>query len=164
MGYFKINTDGTIQSRSTQPSEEWLDLSLLATDEDGNYYDYYLAYLDDDTGLYEPDADTITSVANQSTYKATYNQALEDLTSADIQIAYHERSSSRAVATVYDWWAYQEALRDIASKSTDDEGNVTYSVNDISEETYKYTVDGVETDYTCSLDDDGYPIAPSTES
>ena len=36
--------------------------------------------------------------------------------------------------------------------------------NDISEETYKYTVDGVETDYTCSLDDDGYPIAPSTES
>ena len=44
------------------------------------------------------------------------------------------------------------------------ESNVTYSVNDISDNTYSYTVDGVENDYTCSLDDTGYPIAPSTES
>ena len=121
---------------------------------------------DEYTSITETEKDELLTVTytDEELAEITYNQALEDLTSTDIQIAYHERSSSRAVATVYDWWAYQEALRDIASKSTDDEGNVTYSVNDISEETYKYTVDGVKTDYTCSLDDDGYPIAPSTES
>ena len=120
-------------------------------------------YLSDSTVVDDDEITTAiatqTTYYNQATYKATYTQALEDLASADVQITYHNESSSRAVATIYDWYAYKEALRDIASKEDD-----VYRVNDISDNTYTYTVDGVKTDYTCSLDDDGYPIAPSTES
>jgi hypothetical protein len=41
MGYYKLNTDGTIQSRSKQVDNTWLPLSDLATKEDGSYYTYY---------------------------------------------------------------------------------------------------------------------------
>ena len=41
MGYYKLNTDGTIQSRSKQVDDTWLPLSELETKEDGSYYKYY---------------------------------------------------------------------------------------------------------------------------
>ena len=41
MGYYKLNTDNTIQSRSKQVDDTWLPLSGLETKEDGSYYDYY---------------------------------------------------------------------------------------------------------------------------
>ena len=41
MGYYKLNTDGTIQSRSNKADDTWLPLSDLETKEDGSYYKYY---------------------------------------------------------------------------------------------------------------------------
>jgi hypothetical protein len=41
MAYYKLNRDGTIQSRSKQVDDTWLPLSGLETKEDGSYYDYY---------------------------------------------------------------------------------------------------------------------------
>ena len=41
MGYYKLNTDGTIKSRSKQVDNTWLALSELETKEDGSYYTYY---------------------------------------------------------------------------------------------------------------------------
>ena len=41
MAYYKLNTDGTIQSRSKQVDNTWLPLSDLATKEDGTLYDFY---------------------------------------------------------------------------------------------------------------------------
>jgi hypothetical protein len=41
MGYYKLNTDGTIQSRSKQVDDTWLPLSKLETKENGEYYTYY---------------------------------------------------------------------------------------------------------------------------
>ena len=40
-GYYKLNTDGTIQSRNKQPDESWLSLDSLEAREDGSYYKYY---------------------------------------------------------------------------------------------------------------------------
>jgi hypothetical protein len=40
-GYYKLNTDGTIQSRSKQPNESWLSLDSLEVTESGEYYKYY---------------------------------------------------------------------------------------------------------------------------
>ena len=96
---------------------------------------------------------------NQATYKEIYEKAQTDLERADIEIKYHQEQSTRAKATLEDWYAYKESLRDIATIK-----DGVYSVNDISTKIYTYTIDDVKTDYTPSLDDDGYPIAPSTES
>ena len=41
MGYYKLNTDGTISSANKQHSEEYKPLSELQTKEDGSYYTYY---------------------------------------------------------------------------------------------------------------------------
>ena len=41
MGYYKLNTDGTIQSRSKQPDESWINLDSLEVTESGEYYKYY---------------------------------------------------------------------------------------------------------------------------
>jgi hypothetical protein len=62
-------------------------------------------------------------------------------------VLYHNRLSSRAVATLQEWYDYQEALCDYCSKSTDGDGVVTYTTHDISE-TYR-------------VDDSGRPIEPT---
>jgi hypothetical protein len=41
MAYYKLNTDGTIQSRSKQVDDTWKPLSELETKENGEYYTYY---------------------------------------------------------------------------------------------------------------------------
>jgi len=84
-----------------------------------------------------------------------YMKSQSDLASSDIQIQYHDRQSSRAIGNIYDWYAYQEALRDIASLK-----DGIYKIYDLSEEQYIY--DGV--DYTRPLDDNGYPIKPTEEN
>lgn len=51
MAYYKLNIDGTIQSRSEQVDDSWLPLSELETKEDGSYYTYYKEV----DGEYQPD-------------------------------------------------------------------------------------------------------------
>jgi len=53
MAYFKLNTDGTIQSRTTNPDGTWIKLELLETKIDGTLHTYYLPDMVD--GKYVPD-------------------------------------------------------------------------------------------------------------
>jgi hypothetical protein len=112
---------------------------------------------DSDTGVFT--SNRPVSEDADETDKTEYNWASGELSDADVQIAYHNESSSRAVATLYEWYAYKEALRDYATVSTDDDGESTYSVNDVSGESYTYD----ETDYAVTVDDDGRPVAPSDD-
>lgn len=89
--------------------------------------------------------------ASQEEFKKIYERASNDLHFADLEICKCNEQSSRAISTIYNWYAYKEALRDIASIN-----NGVYSVNDISEKKYIYN----NVDYTCSLDAYGYPVAP----
>jgi len=41
MGYYKLNTDSTIQSANTQIADDWKPLSELQAKEDGSYYTFY---------------------------------------------------------------------------------------------------------------------------
>ena len=41
MAYYKLNTDGTIQSANTKLDDSWSPLSDLDTDDNNNFYHYY---------------------------------------------------------------------------------------------------------------------------
>ncbi len=52
-----------------------------------------------------------------------YEWTKKELSKSDIEIIYHERNSTRATATIEEWFEYQETLRDYATYE-----NGTYSV------------------------------------
>lgn len=65
------------------------------------------------------------------------NWVSSEIESASIQYNYCADFDSRAVGTMGEWSAYRCALRDYTTKSTNKDGTVTYSVNDVSKKTYK---------------------------
>ena len=89
-----------------------------------------------------------------------YEWTLTELDTADTQVNYYiDEDESRQTATLGEWKAYRRALRDYVTTSTDDDGDTTYTVNELSGTTY--TISDVE--YSVTVDDDGRPIAPSDD-
>jgi hypothetical protein len=125
--------------------------SDVDTDEGGKYYEYY-----NEDGTV--DSGTQTSHTEQKRLKVEYEWAISILESSDIQITYHREGSTRAVATLYDWYAYRESVRDYGSKVLDSKtGTVVYVVNDVSGNIYTYN----DTEYTVEVNSNGRPIEPS---
>ena len=84
MGYFKLNTDGTIQSANKQ-HDGFESFDLLAKDSNGNFHKHYLQTIDATSGKYEPDVAKNTD-DNTKTLLATYNGFVDKLIADEVII------------------------------------------------------------------------------
>jgi len=100
MTYYKLNTDGTIQS-SSREHEGFSPMSELTVDAEGNYYSHYLP-----TG--EPDIAKIDLVAVEAT-QAEF-RAERDVLLAEADIEINKLVDAGLATTVYS--EYRQALRD----------------------------------------------------